>query len=172
MVMPLMVRIWVFATRVSRPLALAAATGEVRRTPEVKRRAARSRVDRVEVEHSAPEETCAGVCVGGVMLTRRHNRVRRAFCDALAEKRRGRIYLRGCRSKKITQPTGHLVREISQKGCRVVPTRHVQSFSFFDFGAFGNGQFGGSEAREKRTTPFRCFGSMRVKEGNAIIVYD
>ena len=100
MVMPLMVRIWVFATRVSRPLALAAATAEVRRTPEVKRRAARSRVDRVEVEHSEPEETCACVCVGGVMLTRRHNRVRRAFCDALAEKRRGRIYLRGADQKK------------------------------------------------------------------------
>ena len=75
MVMPLMVRIWVFATRVSRPLALTAATAQVRRTPEVKRRAARSRVDRVGVEHSEPEETCAGVCVGGVLLTRRHNRV-------------------------------------------------------------------------------------------------
>ena len=64
MVMPLMVRIWVFATRVSRPNALTAATAEVRRTPEVKRRAARSRVDRVEVENSNPRRP-APACVGG-----------------------------------------------------------------------------------------------------------
>ena len=71
MVMPLMVRIWVFATRVSIPNALTAATAEVRRTPEVKRRAARSRVDRVEVENSEPEETCACVCGGAVLTQKR-----------------------------------------------------------------------------------------------------